>query len=388
MRKRHRTTIPPRQPHKHTTTPLVQQQPYDNLMKSLFEGNEQQAIGVFLPGAQYLETLTIEAIRTPLRVDRTYRIHYQGNNYILHIEFESGSNPRMGARLLNYHAYLHYKYDLPVLSIIIYLFPTSIVQSPYHEIGGEREIVTFHFHTIALWKEDASKYLQQHVVGMYPLLPTMANVDKGLLSQALEEMVQYYQDDETKLGEQLRWLGVLLRRSDTVAIDDKEAIQEEMSVLDKLLEEDPYLQKKIAAGITKGIAKALPELEAQLEAQLEKKLRAKIQAELRAKAEAEARTAKAQAEAEARTAKAQAEAEARTAKAQAEAEARTAQAAIASLQEAALHIVEVRFPQLQSLAQKKLPVIKDAKSLGLLTTQLALAPNEETARWLLETLQI
>ena len=348
---KHRRTnsnvIRPQRKRRRAILPLAQQQPYDNLMKSLFAGNEQQAINAFLPGAEYLETLNVEVLRTPMRVDCAYKIVYKHLDHILHVEFESGSNPRMAARLHNYHAHLHYTHDLPVISVVIYLFPTTMVKSPFREMSGDEEIVTFRFHTIALWKEEASRYLQQHLVNLYPLLPAMAHVDKSLLSQALEEMVQYYKDDETKLGEQLRWLGVLLRRADTVPLDDKEAVQEEMNMFNKLLEEDPYLQQKIATGVSKGIAKREIELEAR-------------KRELEAhKRELEERAAKMQAE---------------------------AQSARASLENTAMHIVGGRFPQLLPLAQEKLPRIKAAERLGMLVEQLALAPNEETASWLLNTL--
>ena len=118
-----------------------------------------------------------------------------------------------------------------------------MAKSPFREMSGDEEIVTFRFHTIALWKEEASMYLHEHLVNLYPLLPAMAHVDKLLLLQALEEMVQYYKD-----------------------------------------------------------------------------------------------------------------------------------------------IVEGRFPDLLPLAQEKLPRVKTAESLEIFITQLALAPNEETARWLLNTL--
>ncbi len=394
MGKRRTTNTPARRSQRkrrQASTPLAQQQPYDNLMKSLFEGNEQEAINAFLPGAKYLETLNIEVLRTPMRVDCAYKVFYQGIEHLLHVEFESGSNPRMAARLHNYHASLHYKYDLPVISVIIYLFPGPMAESPYREMSVGLAIVTFHFRSIALWKEEASTYMQQHLVNLYPLLPAMANVDKVLLSQALEEMVQYYKDDETKLGEQLRWLGVLLRRADTVSLNDKEAVQEEMNVLDKLLEEDPYLQQKIATGVAKGIAKREAEIEA-LKREIEA-WAARVQAEAEAKAakaqaEAEAKAAKAQAEAEAKAAKAQAEAEAKAVKAQAEAEAKAqaAEAEVASLQKAAINIIRVRFPQAAHLAQQKIPYVNKVDALDLLIEQLVKAPSEETTLWLLNAI--
>ena len=66
-RRTNTSVVRPQRQHRRADVPLAQQQPYDNLMKSLFAGNEQQAISAFLPGAKYLETLNIEVIRTPMR---------------------------------------------------------------------------------------------------------------------------------------------------------------------------------------------------------------------------------------------------------------------------------------------------------------------------------
>ncbi len=385
--------------HRRADVSLTQQQPYDNLMKSLFADNEQQAINAFLPGAKYLETLNIEVLRTPMRVDYAYKIFYKHLDHVLHVEFESGSNPHMGARLHNYHAHLHSTHNVPVISIIIYPFPTTMATSPFREMSGDEEIVTFHFHTIALWEEEASKYLHEHRVNLYPLLPAMAHVDQTQLLQAIEEMVQYYKDDETKLGEQLRWLGVLLRRAEALPLEDKERVQEELNMFNRLLEEDPYLQQKIATGVAKGIAEKLPK-EIDKEVAKREAEHAKREAE-HAKREAEYAKQEAEREArykaemealkrdiEARVAKIQAEAQAKEAKMQAEAQAKEAeaQAARASLENTALHIVEGRFPDILPLAQEKLPRVKTAEGLEIFITQLALAPNEETARWLLKAL--
>lgn len=82
-------------------TSADQQQPYDNLLKSLFEGQEKQLLPYFLPGAEYLTTLNVEVMRPPLRVDRVYKVKYKGKRTIVHLEFESGSNNDMADRLLD-----------------------------------------------------------------------------------------------------------------------------------------------------------------------------------------------------------------------------------------------------------------------------------------------
>jgi hypothetical protein len=115
---------------------LEQQQPFDNALKSLLEGQEAQILPHILPGAVYQETYSIETVRTILRTDRVYKMLYQGTPHILHLEFQTRSEKDMAARLLEYHAYFYHKYGLPVISIIIYPFRTTMAVSPLEETSN------------------------------------------------------------------------------------------------------------------------------------------------------------------------------------------------------------------------------------------------------------
>jgi hypothetical protein len=158
-----------------------QQQPYDNLLKSLLEGQEKEMLPYFMEGAEYLVTLNVEVIRNPLRVDRVYLIIYEGEEQILHIEFESGANNTMASRLLDYHAYLHNKYQKPVTSIIVYPFQCKMADSPFIEVCGGRKRLIFDFDVFPLWEQKAEDYLQAHAVMMYALLPTMRRANGEVL---------------------------------------------------------------------------------------------------------------------------------------------------------------------------------------------------------------
>jgi len=238
-----------------------QQQPYDNLLKSLLEGQEQIMLPYILPGAEYQATLNIEVIRNPLRVDRVYLVIYKGEPHILHIEFESGSDNAMATRLLDYHAYLYHKHGKPVISIIVYPFSTKTAISPHKETSGGKDILVFHFHVLRLWEQHAEEYLRKHAVVMYALLPTMDGANAQLLNQAIDEMIAYYHDDDVKLGRELRWLGILLRRATIVPSEDKKVIEQRLSMYDDLFEKDPKMQKILAErevrGEEKGATKVL-----------------------------------------------------------------------------------------------------------------------------------
>ena len=118
---------------------LEQGQPYDNILKSLFEGQEQQMLAYFLAEAVYVDTLNIEVLRTPLRVDRVYKIILDDETDILDLEFQASGEPDDAERLLEYHAYFHRKYKCPVVSVLVYPFPTTVAVSPLREVqqGGK-----------------------------------------------------------------------------------------------------------------------------------------------------------------------------------------------------------------------------------------------------------
>jgi hypothetical protein len=64
---------------------------------------------------------------------------------------------------------------------------------------------------------------------------------------------------------------------------------------------------------------------------------------------------------------------------------RVAKAKIAGQQKAVLDFVEVRFPTLVLVAQEQIVRLNKADELSRLMKQIALAPDEATARWVLGT---
>ena len=291
-----------------------QQQPYDNLLKSLLEGQEKEMLPYFVPGVEYVETLNVEVVRTPLRVDRVYLIRKNGRKKIVHLEFESGPNKKMAARLLDYHTYLHLKYELPVKSVIVYPFPTKMAMSPFLEEDEDGEIVTFHFRIFPLCQLKAEHYIHEHAIVMYALLPTMQGADAALLHKAIDEMVEYYKGNDSKLAQELRWMGIVLRRAKSIPREDKREIQERLNMWDDLMEKDPKMRKILR------------------------------ESEARGRTEGE----------------------------------------VKALRKAVAIAVKMRFPSLAELAQQRVAQINKPDKLDLLLDQIANAPDEETARSLLD----
>jgi len=309
-----------------------QNQSYDTVLKSLFEGQEQQMLAHFLAGVEYLETLNIEALRTPLRVDRVYKVRKRRKVCILNLEYQVSGKKDDADRLLEYHSYFRRKYRCSVISIMVYPFQTTAAVSPLREGLEDEKILEFHFHVIKLWEWDAERYLREHAVPLYALLPTMAGANAQLLHKAIDEMVEYYQNNEITLAKEVRWLGVMLRRAKVMSPSDKQQIERRLNMFDDLMERDPKMRKIRAESEARGVAKG------------EAKGKKIGLAEGEAKGETK------------------------------------------GLQEAVVTVVEGRFPPLAELARGKVARINTVETLTILLKSLAAAPNEDSAQLLLELL--
>lgn len=327
----------------------LQQQPYDNVLKSLFEGHEQEMLPVFLKDAKFVEALNVEVLRTPLRVDRVYKIEYEDTDAVLDLEFESGGDGKIASRLLSYHAYHLDKFDLPVFTVVVYLFPTSLAQSPFEEKCGKKKILKFYFRQLSLWKLNANYFVRRHIVSMYALLPTMQGANRDMLLSAIDELAKYYVGNDVQLAHHLKWLGVMLRRSETIPLDDKESVQERLDMWNSLLEQDEYLQKFIARRAEK---KAEEIAEKKVEKAVGKAQEQGIQQGMQQGMQQGIEKGKALGETEGE---------------------------LKASRSFVLDIVAARFPSLTEMAKRRVQKIDKPANLRQIATGIAVAPDEKTA---------
>lgn len=95
-------------------------------------------------------------------------------------------------------------------------------------------------------------YMKHKLISVYPLLPAMNYTDTAILLKAIDEMVEYYQGDETELSQQLLWFKIFLARTDTIPEEEKKKVEERLDVFEQLLEESSYIQKQRAIGKAEG----------------------------------------------------------------------------------------------------------------------------------------
>lgn len=300
---------------------VKQAQSYDSSLKDLIQQQAPAILPVLLPGVVYEDTLNVELIRSAMRVDKVYKVTYEAEEHILHLEFESGVDNEMTARLLAYNALLYRDHHLPVLSMIIYPFRVKMAESPLCITSRARELLTFHFLTLPLFSLDAEQYVREQCVSMYPLLPTMRGANATLIKQAMEEMAVLYREDEVTLAQQFVWMQLLLARTDTISAEEKSKIQEQLNMYDRLWEDNPKVKKIRADSKAEGIAEGM---------------------------------AKGQVQGE-----------------------------VAALRRTLVTIVSLRFPAIAELAQRQVRQLNKPEELDRLVQQVTTAPDEATVRKLL-----
>ncbi len=232
----------------------------------------------------------------------------------------------MSLRLLDYHSYLHRKYALPVLSIIVYPFRTQMATSPLVETSGDMQLLIFHFRVFPLWELNAEQYVRDHALSIYALLPTMDGANATLLNTAIDEMVEYYKNDNERLARELRWMGIVLRRADTVALDEKRIVEERLNMHDDLMERDPKMIRLFAEKEARGEAKG--------------KVEGEIEGEIK------------------------------------------------GLREGFVDIVETRFPDLAEIAEERVTRVTEANMLRLLLKAVVAASDETAAQKVLDIILV
>lgn len=232
-------------------------QPYDTTLKTWVKENPAEILPVLLPGSIFQEAIDIERIKPTMRTDRVFKVDYRKAPHVLHIEFESGTDSNMSARLHAYNAILYLEYGLPVISTIVYPFRTTIAVSPLSIDSGEENLTTFHFKTLPLFTQEAERYVQEHMTCMYPLLPAMQGANADLIAGAMAELAELYREDEVSLAQQFIWMELLLERTDTISSLEKVNIQERIKMYDPLWDKHPKVKKMREESEQKGETRAL-----------------------------------------------------------------------------------------------------------------------------------
>ena len=228
-------------------------QEFDQTLKALFGSEVADILPLLLPEAEYSGEQNNENDRTKLKADLVYQARYRGSAHIVNMELQTGRDGTIETRLLMYHAGLHHKHGLPVLSVILYPFETSVPAPPYYEQGGDGTLLTFEYKVLALWKLDAFSFVQRQAICLYTLLPAMQGATAPLLKQALRAMKQHY--TRQQLGHHLIRFQRILQRSRTMTEHEKQDVEEELQMefaYDWFLDDNPEVLERMEKSRVEG----------------------------------------------------------------------------------------------------------------------------------------
>jgi len=120
-----------------------------------------------------------------------------GEDMLLHIEFQSTNDPTIGERLLAYNFEAKREHKLPVHSCVIYLKNVGAVpESPLRwKLPNGREVLQFHFESVELGKLSTESLRR---TGLKGLLPLLILTKGGATREVVEEIISGLQVAEKK----------------------------------------------------------------------------------------------------------------------------------------------------------------------------------------------
>ena len=226
--------------------------PYDDAMKKLVDRHPQDFLRWFFRNAEFVKQLPYELNVENIYADGLLEAIINGKQALVHIEFQSYNDLRIGERLLEYNVLASRQYDyLLVYSWVIYLKDCgNVPQSPYiREWSEDEETIRFNYGSIELHKVTAAELRQQGLAGLLALLPLTKD---GARHEVIEEMI-----DGLVAAEQTEslWLGYALAAK--VMRHDLPWLRRRFAVFSDFLRDSPVYQEVLEEGVEKGLEKGL-----------------------------------------------------------------------------------------------------------------------------------
>src|SRR5437667_1853992 len=159
------------------------------------EDHAAEMVPELVPGARFIAEQNNELTRLNLRADIVYLIEYKGELRILNMELQTDAEKNMAFRMLVYNIELYDKYQLPVISVVLYPFETSIPDPVFQAEGSSKTRIRFDHDVLCLWTIEAEPILHRYIVNMYTLLPAMRGITASMLCKPLRKWNNVIQEN-------------------------------------------------------------------------------------------------------------------------------------------------------------------------------------------------
>ena len=162
--------------------------PWDASLKVLLSEKPQDFATWILQGSVVKEKLLTEFTGRKVSADALLNVIYEGEEVLLHIEFQSENDTSMADRLLEYNSRARREHKRDVYSCVIYLRQDgNVPASPLvWTFAKSKEIMRFHFQSIEMAKLSADDVRKTNLLG---LLPLMILTKDGATHEKAEEIL-------------------------------------------------------------------------------------------------------------------------------------------------------------------------------------------------------
>jgi predicted transposase YdaD len=162
----------------------------DSAFKTLVQLAPQDFVSTFQPGAEYVQTITIELPRDPLRVDELLKIRYPetGKEFIWNMEAQLDADDTMPERLCQYSIGAYMREGLGILSTVFYLERCKTPTPPFIMAGPTGDILTFHYQVVRLWEEPVDRWLNAGKIALVPFVPLLQGATVEVIEPAMQKL--------------------------------------------------------------------------------------------------------------------------------------------------------------------------------------------------------
>jgi len=229
---------------------------WDDSLKIFISENPQDFASWLLGEAQVKVKLLTEFKTRTIEAEALLEVTLNGEDMLLHIEFQSTNDPTIGERLLGYNFEAKREHKLPVHSCVIYLKNDGTVpESPLRwELPNGREVLQFHYESVELGKLSTEALRRTGLTGLLPLLILTKD---GATREVVEEVISRLQVAEKK---ELLPITKLLASLVFTSELDKEWIIWRFDKMSDILRETWAYQEIMQEGELRGLHRAVQDV--------------------------------------------------------------------------------------------------------------------------------
>ncbi len=224
---------------------------WDSNLKRLVGDNPHEFVPWLLPGATYLHELS-QHLNRGIDIDILYEVRLDGEQVLLHLEFQSSNNANMANRILEYNAFASCKFNCTVVSFVIYLKrERKIVEPPLiRKLPNGQQVMRLDYTNIKLWEIPTDDLRRTGLIGLLPLLSLTKD---GGRPEIVDEAIAVIEESEKDEVKKANLLSITLTLAALAFEDekDRDGLRRRFQMYQDILHESEIYQMIMQEGVEK-----------------------------------------------------------------------------------------------------------------------------------------